>query len=74
MKTWVCIPVSLYVIALVAPLSADCNETHEQDQKDCDVEYGQYDGGTIIHGGKCQRRCTVESESAPLDAPSQDYL
>ena len=60
MKAWAAIPVFLYVIVLVAPLSADCESDYQDDTRDCESRYGMFDGDRMYRAGTCQRDCTEE--------------
>lgn len=62
MKAWVSIPVLLCVIALVPPLSADCESDYQDDLLDCDSKYGMFDGDKMINAGTCQIKCDDELE------------
>ena len=62
MKVWVSMPIFLCVIALVPPLSADCQDDYKAETKACDSKYGMFDGDRMINAGTCQRDCTKELE------------
>ena len=53
MKAWAAIPVFLYVIVLVAPLSADCESDYQDDTRDCESRYGMFDGDRMYRAGTC---------------------
>ena len=66
MKAWVSIPVLLCVIALVPPLSADCESDYQDDLLDCDSKCGMFEDDKMIaaEASRSLRESAAELEGA----------